>query len=206
MAEDNRFMAERKAKLEQWKALGHDGYAKAFDRSHTAEEAKEEVKSKKEELREAPEILSSPIANRQSSISMAGRIIAARDMGKLAFLKIRDVSGDFQICLAADLLGDEFKPWLKALDLGDYAGFSGEFFLTKHGEPTLMAVEVTPLSKALRPLPEKWHGLSDKEACYRERNLDLISNQDTFERFKVRSAVVKEVRNFYENFLFLHAI
>jgi lysyl-tRNA synthetase class 2 len=106
--------------------------------------------------------------------------MASREMGKLAFLKLRDVSGDFQVCLAQDLLGDDFKTLLKALDVGDYCGFTGEFFTTKNGEPSLMAVEVTPLSKALRPLPEKWHGLSDTEACYRERNLDLISNPETF--------------------------
>lgn len=199
MAEENRFMAERKEKISQWEALGHSGYAKSFDRTHTAVEATNQIEANQGNLRAAPEIMVKP----QVGASMAGRIVAMRDMGKLAFLKIRDVSGDFQIALAADLLEDDFKPWLKALDLGDYAGFSGEFFTTKHGEPSLMAVEVTPLSKALRPLPEKWHGLSDKEACYRERNLDLISNEDTFERFKVRSQVVKEVRSFYENLGFM---
>ncbi len=194
MSEENHLITERKAKIQAWNDLGFPGYAKDFERTHTAAEAVEDIKSNEGALREAPAIMAKP----QQARSMAGRIVASREMGKLAFLKIRDVSGNFQICLAQDLLGANFKALLKALDLGDYCGFAGEFFTTKNGEPTLMAVEVTPLSKSLRPLPEKWHGLTDKEHCYRERNLDLISNQESFKRFKIRSEVVKAVRNFYE--------
>ena len=194
MSEENHLITDRKAKIEAWKDLGFPAYAKSFDRTHTAEQATEEVKANEGSLRSAPEIMVKPNNGR----SVCGRIVAMRDMGKLAFVSIRDVSGDFQVCLAKDLLGEDFKAFLKALDLGDYCGFAGEFFTTKHGEPTLMAVEVTPLSKSLRPLPEKWHGLSDKESCYRERNLDLVSNKDSFERFKARSKVVKAVRDFYE--------
>ncbi|NCP67903.1 lysine--tRNA ligase [bacterium] len=204
MSEENHLIADRKQKIADWKSLGYAPYAKDFDRTHTAAQATQYCENN--QLREASEImtdLTEPLTEHLEDSgkelkSVAGRIVAMREMGKLAFLSIRDVSGDFQICLAKDLLGDNYKALLKALDLGDFAGFKGECFKTKHGEPTLMAIQVTPLSKSLRPLPEKWHGLSDKEACYRERNLDLISNKDTFERFKTRSKVVKEVRNFYE--------
>lgn len=209
MSEDNRLITERKQKIEDWKTLGFAPYAKDFNRTHTAKVATDFCENEK--LAEAADIIErfkEPLAEHLEDSgehlkSVAGRIVAQREMGKLAFLSIRDVTGDFQVCLAKEVLGDTFKPLLKALDLGDFSGFSGEFFKTKHGEPTLMALRVTPLSKSLRPLPEKWHGLSDKEACYRERNLDLISNKDTFERFKVRSKVVKAVRDFYENLDFM---
>lgn len=205
MSEDNRLITERKQKIHDLKALGFTPYAKDFTRTHTAAQATAFCKNNT--LREASEIVAyftQPLSENDLTKTnknlnlVAGRIVALREMGKLAFIGIRDVSGDFQVCVAKDVLGDLFKPLLKALDLGDYAGFAGEFFKTKHGEPTLMAVSVAPLSKALRPLPEKWHGLSDKEACYRERNLDLISNAETFERFKIRSKVIKFVRDFYE--------
>lgn len=204
MSEENRLITERKQKIKTWEELGFAAYAKDFERTHTAAQATEACEQDK--LRTASEIMETykvPLIEQledspETMSAVAGRIVAQREMGKLAFLSIRDVSGDFQVCLAKDILGENFKAFLKAFDLGDYAGFKGEFFRTKHGEPTLMAVRVFPLSKSLRPLPEKWYGLSDKEACYRERNLDLISNKDTFERFKARSQVVKAVRDFYE--------
>ncbi len=194
MSEENHLITERKAKIEDWRALGFDPYAKNFDRTHTAVQAIEEIENNESALRDPKEIMVQP----HSDQSVCGRIIAMREMGKLAFLRILDVSGDFQVALAQNILGDDFKALLKALDMGDYCGFSGEFFVTKHGEPSLMAAKVTPLSKSLRPLPEKWHGLTNVESCYRERNLDLISNQDSFERFKIRSQVIKAVRDFYE--------
>jgi len=89
------------------------------------------------------------------------------------------------------------KKFLKILDLGDFCGFEGEFFITKHGEPTLLVTKITPLAKALRPLPEKFHGLTDREACYRERNLDLATNPESFDRFKKRSQIVREIREFF---------
>lgn len=199
MSEENHLITERKQKIADWEALGFPAYAKNFERTHTSAEATAQVKANEGALRSAPEIMTKP----QNQATMGGRLLALRDMGKLAFLRLRDSEGDFQICLAQEILGDDFKALVKALDIGDFVGFAGEFFTTKHGEPTLMALEVTPLSKALRPLPEKWHGLSDTEACYRERNLDLISNPETLERFRVRSKVVKEIRNFYENLGFM---
>jgi lysyl-tRNA synthetase class 2 len=189
--EDNQLILERKKKLEQWKALGF-GYAQKFDRTHTATQAREFVQ--KNSTREVNEIFESA----QSDVRMCGRIMNMRDMGKLAFLKIRDVSGDFQICLAKNTLGEDYKTMIKILDLGDFCGFEGEFFVTKHGEPSLLASTVTPLAKTLRPLPEKFHGLTDREACYRQRYLDMTMNPETYERFHIRSQVVREIRNYME--------
>ncbi len=196
---ENHLITDRKAKIKNWKDKGFFGYAKKFDRTHTATQAKEIVKKSKS-LREPSDLMKNEV---KPKYALCGRIMQMRDMGKLAFLRIRDMSGDFQICLAKNVLNDDFKWFMKNLDLGDFCGFSGEFFLTKHGEPTLMAVEVTPLSKALRPLPEKFHGLTDKESCYRERNLDLITNKETFNRFKIRSEIVREIRNFFHEKDFL---
>lgn len=192
MEKENHLITERKAKIQAWKDKGFDGYAVTYDRTHTAAQARE---SADKGTREAPDVMGEP----KSEARLCGRLLQMRDMGKLAFLRMRDGSGDFQICFAKQVLGDDFKWFLKNLDLGDYAGFEGEFFLTKHGEPTLMAVTVTPLAKAIRPLPEKFHGLTDQEACYRERNLDLATNPETFDRFKKRSQIVRLIREFFYN-------
>ncbi len=196
----NHLITDRKAKIQNWKEAGFAPYGVKFDRTHTAKQAKKEVENS-DFLREPSDLMKNEI-NPQNAL--CGRIMQMRDMGKLAFLRIRDVSGDFQICLAKNVLGDGkdnsglgFKWFIKNLDLGDFCGFEGEFFVTKHGEPTLMAVKITPLSKTLRPMPEKFHGVTDRETCYRERNLDLMTSRDTFERFKNRSAVVREVRDFF---------
>ena len=192
MSTENPLILERKKKFEQWQALGF-GYAKKFDRTHDSVKAKRFFAENLDQLRDATVLMTEA----KSEVKMAGRIMNMREMGKLAFLKIRDGEGDFQICLTKNLLANKFKTFLKLLDLGDFCGFSGEFFVTKHNEPTLMVTEITPLSKALRPLPEKWHGLTDREACYRERNLDMITNLESLERFKLRSLMVKEIRDFF---------
>ncbi|PID70673.1 lysine--tRNA ligase [bacterium DOLZORAL124_38_8] len=195
MSEENRFITERKQKINLWEEKGFAGYANKFDRTHTSQEAKKKSEDEKATLRDAT-IIMNDIPSEE--LSLCGRITNKRAMGKLAFLRINDTGGDFQICLSQKIIGDEFKSFLKMIDLGDFCGFSGELFFTKHGEPTLMAKTITPLSKALRPLPEKWAGVSDTEMCYRERNLDLVSNKETFERFKLRSKLIQEVRHFFE--------
>ncbi len=190
MCEENHLIAERRAKIAEWEKAGFPAYAQKFDRTHTAQEAREFCEETT--LREVPEIVENP--NIQAKI--CGRIMNFRSMGKLAFLKIRDVSGDFQVCLMKNLLGEDFKKFEKLLDLGDFCGFEGEFFLTKHGEPTLLSTEVTPLAKTLRPLPEKFHGLANREGCYRQRYLDLLTNDETFRRFQIRSEVIRLIREF----------
>ncbi len=186
-------VAERLKKIELWKELGFAPYSEKFERNFFSSTAKDFCKNPKNKIREITEIFTSP----QKKVRICGRIMNLREMGKLAFLRIRDSEGDFQICLSREILGEKQKQFCKALDLGDFCGFEGGFFITKHGEPTLLATAIFPLSKTIRPLPEKFHGVTDQEKCYRERNLDLISNPETFERFKIRSAIVREIRNFF---------
>jgi len=180
-------------KMDAWKQKLGYAYATKFDRTHTATEAQEACNT--EAIRDHAEVL----ADCQSNIMMCGRIIQMRDMGKLAFIRLQDATGEFQISLIKDVLGDEIKEYMNLLDIGDFCGFSGEFFHTKKGEPSLMVTTVTPLAKALLPLPEKFHGLTDREACYRQRYLDLISNQETYDRFRVRTKVIKYIREYLDN-------
>jgi lysyl-tRNA synthetase, class II len=190
---DHQLINDRKAKIKAWEEKGFSAYAHSFERTHTSAQARIAVENTPQALPSAKDLL----GKTEAQFALCGRIIQNREMGKLAFLRLRDGAGDFQICLAQEVLKEDFKWFLKNLDLGDFAGFSGEFFVTKHGEPTLMATQITPLSKSLRPLPEKFHGLKDKEICYRERNLDLTTNPETFDRFKKRSAIVREIREFF---------
>ncbi len=190
MSTENHLITDRKKKLEAWREKGFDGFAEKFDRTHTSAEAKSFCEKAK--LREASDIMAGP----KSEAKLCGRVLNFRDMGKLAFLRIRDTDGDFQICLTKNALGDDYKWFIKNIDLGDFIGFTGEYFITKHGEPSLLAALVEPLSKSLRPLPEKWAGITDRESCYRQRYLDLFSNEETFDRFKIRSEVVRLIREF----------
>jgi lysyl-tRNA synthetase class 2 len=131
-------------------------------------------------------------------VKTAGRLIMLRDMGKLAFGHLQDYTGRMQIALKADDLGaDNYKMFLKVIDLGDFLGVEGEIFQTQKGEITILVKKWTFLGKALKPLPEKWHGLQDTELKYRQRYLDLISNPETMGRFKLRSLFIKTIREFY---------
>ena len=133
----------------------------------------------------------------------AGRITAHRDMGKSHFLDITDSTGRIQIFIHAKEVGPEAYEIFKLLDMGDFMGVEGETFVTKTGEPSIRVKTLTVLSKALRPLPDKWHGLSDVETRYRQRYLDLLANPDSKEVFKKRIAIVREIRRFLEERGFL---
>src|ERR1041385_7273465 len=129
-------------------------------------------------------------------VAIAGRITAARDMGKSQFLDLKDASGRIQIYSQKQTLGDEQFDIFKHLDLGDFIGAQGEMFTTKAGEPSVKITSFVILSKALRPPPAKWHGLEDTEIRYRQRYLDLIANDEVKDVFLKRSAIVREMRNF----------
>ena len=117
-------------------------------------------------------------------VRVAGRIVFMRKMGKLSFLKLRDIEGDLQVSIKIDLVGEEkYKFFKTMIDLGDFIGVVGEIFTTQTGEKTLRADDFTFLGKALKPLPEKFHGVTDPEICYRNRYLDLIMNESTRKRF-----------------------
>lgn len=133
-----------------------------------------------------------------SKVKTAGRLITFRDMGKIAFGHIQDDTGKMQIVLKQDELGkDKMKGFIKSFDSGDFVGAEGEVFKTQKGEISILVKKYVMLGKALRPLPEKFHGLKDQEAKYRQRYLDLISNKDTFDRFVFRSNFIKALREFY---------
>ena len=174
----------RKIRLEKADKLrerGIEPYAERFERSHSLAEA-------------------GRLAEGTEDLRLAGRVVAFRDIGKLVFAHLQDFSGGIQIALQQDSLGGEaYKAWKKALDIGDFVGVEGEIFRTRRGEITLRCKQVQILSKSLRPLPEKWHGLSDREAKYRQRYLDLIASPESRERFRLRTALVRAIRRYLDD-------
>ena len=184
---------DRLNKLKELRETGIIPYMDKFDRTHTATEA---VAFGEKKVREVEEIIKKP----DPGVKLCGRLMAFRSHGRLAFGKIQDVSGRVQICLMRDTLGEEkYKFFEKKVDVGDFIGVEGELFRTRHGEITLLVTSYTLLSKALRPLPEKWHGLQDQEARYRQRYLDLVMNPDTKKIFELRSDFIRYLREFYWN-------
>jgi len=137
------------------------------------------------------------------TVRAAGRITAHRDMGKSRFLDLSDITGRMQLFLHAKEIGEDAFATFQQLDIGDWMGVEGEFFTTKTGEPSIRVKTLTVLSKALRPLPDKWHGVQDAEIKYRQRYLDLISNPESREVFLQRIAIVREIRRFLDERGFL---
>lgn len=137
--------------------------------------------------------------NETKSFTLAGRIMLLRRMGKVTFLNLRDQEGDIQIYLSRSLLGDEKYEILELTDVGDIIGVEGTVFKTQTGEITIKANEFTLLSKAIRPLPEKYHGIQDADLRQRHRSLDMIMNNDVKERFIRRSKGIAAIREFFTN-------
>ncbi len=134
-----------------------------------------------------------------TDVRVAGRIILMRKMGKMSFLTIGDIKGKIQISVKLDMIGEEaYQEFKSNYDLGDFIGVSGEVFTTHTGEKTIRADSITFLGKALRPLPEKFHGVEDIETIYRERYLDLIMNDEAKMRFLFRSKFIREIRNYLD--------
>ena len=134
-----------------------------------------------------------------TGVRVAGRIVLMRKMGKMSFLTIGDIKGRIQVSVKLDMVGEEtYKDFKANYDLGDFIGVEGEMFTTHTGEKTVRASSITFLGKALKPLPEKFHGVEDVEMIYRERYLDLIMNNDAKEKFLLRSKFIREIRNFLD--------
>ena len=134
-----------------------------------------------------------------TAVHVAGRIIAKREMGKLSFCHLKDASGKLQLAFTDQELGKEgYKFFLKNFDLGDFIGVEGEMFVTHKGEISIRVKKYTLLSKALLPLPEKFHGLSDVEIRYRKRYLDLLGNEESMRIAKLRSNLVREIRHYFD--------
>ncbi|MEP6709608.1 MAG: lysine--tRNA ligase [Verrucomicrobiota bacterium] len=177
MDDENNLISLRHGKLEALRALGVAPFGGAFETSGSVAE----VVGK---FREG------------ETLRVAGRITAHRDMGKSHFLDLRDATGRIQIYVQAKELGEELFEASKLLDLGDFIGVEGTCFVTKTGEPTLKAHKLQMLGKSLRPLPEKWHGLQDIEARYRQRYLDLLTNEQSRAVFEKRMMILREIRQF----------
>ena len=181
-------LLSRREKLRRLRSSGREPFPSRYHRTHTVEEAIAHLRS--QEAAEGAQVRTSPVA-------LAGRVMALRGMGKATFLDIQDATGQLQAHLRRDILEQEYD-LARDLDLGDFLGVQGPLFLTRTGEVTLEAREVTLLAKAMRPLPEKRHGLSDVETRHRQRYLDLIANQETLRNFRVRSRIIEAMRRFLE--------
>ncbi len=140
------------------------------------------------------------ITDGTNGIRVAGRIILMRKMGKLSFITIRDLHAELQLSIKSDIVGEKNYELFKSMfDIGDFIGVEGEMFTTNTGEKTVRATTYTFLGKALRPLPEKFHGLIDRELCYRNRYVDLIMNEETRRKFILRFEFIKYIRRYLED-------
>jgi len=180
---------QRQQKLEKIVAAGYPAYPHEFRWTSTpAELAGKYATATTEEL-----------AAKKVDASIAGRIVSFRLMGKAGFAHLQGAGGRLQIYVRKDVLGDRGFALFRLLDLGDLIGARGHLFRTKAGELSLWVDELTLLSKALLPLPEKWHGLTDVELRYRQRYLDLIANEDSRRVFMTRARIVRELRRFFDD-------
>jgi lysyl-tRNA synthetase, class II len=180
---------QRRKKLSDIEALGHAAYPRKFAWSHTARQIAEQFGS-----RTAEELTAEPV-----NVRVAGRIIALRPHGKAAFAHMVGDGVRLQIYVKLDAVGEQAYKLFQLLDLGDIVGICGHLFRTKTNELTVWVEKLELLSKALLPLPEKWHGLADMEQRFRRRYVDLIVNERTRETFLRRAQIIREIRQFFES-------
>jgi lysyl-tRNA synthetase class 2 len=171
-------IAVRREKLAKLRELGVDPFGAAFTTTHTPAELRANF-------------------TEGAQVTVAGRITGLRDMGKSCFFHVGDINGGIQGYLALKELSEHDLAVFKCLDRGDWLGIEGETFLTRTGEPSIKVSKFTVLSKSLRPMPDKWHGVADREIKYRKRHLDLMSNEDSAAIFVIRSRMVAEIRAFF---------
>lgn len=183
----NELVAQRHKKLAELRESGNDPFSNRFDPETATAAVRETYDAVTKDALEAEHRFA----------SIAGRIVAMRDFGKAAFVHIQDATGKLQLYFRKDLLGDQYAQ-VKKLDIGDIIGVKGRVFRTRTDELTLEVNEYVLVTKALLPLPEKWHGLKDVELRYRQRYVDLIVNPQVKETFQKRSAIIKAVRDFLE--------
>lgn len=179
----------RREKMAEMRANGMDPFGKRFERTHYAKQLHEQYEQLENEELEAKNI----------SVRLAGRIMTKRGKGKAGFAHIQDLSGQIQIYVRQDAVGEEPYTFFKSADLGDIVGVSGNVFKTKTGELSVKVHEFTFLTKALRPLPDKFHGLKDVEQRYRQRYLDLIMNQESKTTFITRSKIIQSMRRYLDD-------
>lgn len=185
-AEDDPFVV-RRAKLAALREAGTEPYVNGFD--VTARTA--ELAARHADLE--------PGAETDDVVTIAGRLVAKRDQGKMAFLVLRDATGEIQLFCRVNVLGDEAFSAVKELDLGDWVGATGNVLRSRRGELSVQPSTVTLLSKSLSPLPEKYHGLTDTETRYRRRYVDLIANPEVRTVFETRFRVISAIRRYMES-------
>lgn len=183
----------RREKASRLKELGMDPFGNRYDRTALAGELKEKYEGKTHEELEDENIL----------VKVAGRIMFIRKMGKASFFTIQDKSGKIQIYISINDIGEESYALFKTADIGDIVGIEGKIMKTQTGEVTIKCLKYTHLVKALKPLPEKFHGLQDKEERYRRRYVDLIMNEEAKRNAIYRSKIITCIRNFMDNRGFL---
>ncbi|MGX4667724.1 lysine--tRNA ligase [Cerasibacillus sp. JNUCC 74] len=189
----NEHMQVRREKLEQLQSQGIDPFGGKFARTHVASELKDLYdRYTKEELE-----------GKEEEVTIAGRIMTKRGKGKAGFAHIQDVSGQIQLYVRKDTVGEAAYEIFKTIDLGDIVGVKGTMFKTKVGELSVKVNDFRLLTKALRPLPEKYHGLKDIEQRYRQRYLDLIMNMESKETFVLRSKIIQAMRRYLDGQGFL---
>ena len=184
--EDNELIKNRIEKLKNLISMDIDPYPSNYKRTHTSKEAIDYFEKNESKDLEVEEI------------SIAGRIMSIRDMGKAIFIDLLDGDGRIQVLCRANTLEEQFKN-IPNLDLGDWLGVKGKLFRTRTGQITVLANNYDILCKSIRPLPEKWHGLTDIELRFRQRYLDLISNEQSKNTALNRSKIIKAIRNFMDN-------
>lgn len=186
MEKGSELIQKRRDKFDQLKKNNIQLFPNDFNVSHTVAQIKSFIERELKAIKDdAP------------NFAAAGRVMAINRFGKAAFIRFRDRTGQLQAYIRKDKIGDEAYHLFKQLDVGDFVGLCGGVFQTKTGEWTLLASEFKLICKALRPLPEKFHGLKDPEKRYRQRYLDLIMNADTRELFVKRSRIIEEIRHFF---------
>ncbi|WP_054750778.1 lysine--tRNA ligase [Lacticaseibacillus thailandensis] len=186
-------MRVRREKMQALRDAGIDPFGHRFDRTHTAGQLHDQF----------GELDKDELNDRHIDVVIAGRMMSKRGKGKVGFADIHDRTGKIQIYVRKDMVGDENYQIFKKSDLGDILGVAGDVIKTDMGELTVRASHVTFLTKALRPMPDKYHGLTDVEAKYRQRYLDLIANRDSFDRFVKRTKIVSAVREYLDQNGFL---
>lgn len=181
-------MIKRREKMTELRDAGIDPFGHRFDRTYMASELHTLY----------DDVSGEDLETQANEVAIAGRMMTKRRSGKISFADIKDRSGRIQVFVQKPVVGEDIYEWFKKSDLGDWLGFKGTMMKTRAGELSLNVTEITHLSKALRPLPDKFHGLTDVETKYRQRYLDLIANDDSFERFQKRSKIISAVRAYMD--------
>lgn len=185
----NDLLRVRREKLTALTEKGMDPFGTKFNRTHTASELISEYGEKEKEEVDSLEL----------EVTIAGRIMTKRGKGKAGFAHIQDLTGKIQIYVRTDAVGEEQYELFDSIDIGDWVGVTGTVFKTKVGELSIKAKDFQLLTKSLRPLPDKFHGLKDVEQRYRQRYVDLIMNPEVRDTFISRSKIIRSMRRYLDD-------